>query len=120
VKIESRADYVNATLSGPLSLQELLRAFEAAYSAAFDQGLRVILIDCSELGGKLSTGDRFSLGKSGVDYWSSRSGKMIPKIAVVGKAPLIDGFGALVARSGGVNACTFSAVQEALNWLGIQ
>jgi hypothetical protein len=41
---------------------------------------------------------------------------MLPKIAVVGQAPMIDGFGALVASSGGVNARTFSAVQEALNW----
>jgi len=120
VKIEVRADHLNATLIGPLSKEELFQAFEAAYEAAFNQGLRLILIDCSALDGNLSTSDRFMLGKSGVAYWSSRSWKMLPKIAVVGEAPLIDGFGALVASSGGVNARTFPSTQEALNWLGIR
>lgn len=119
-KIELLADHLNATLSGPLSQQELSQAFEAVYDAAFTKGLRLILIDCSGLDGQLSTRDRFLLGKSGVAYWSTRSRKMLPKIAVVGQAPLIDGFAALVANSGGVNARTFSAVQEALNWLGIR
>ena len=90
LKVELRADHVNAALAGPLSLDELPRAFEAAYNAAFEQGLRFILIDCSELDGKMSTTDRFLLGNSGIDYWSSRSWKMIPKIAVVGEAPLIE------------------------------
>jgi stage II sporulation SpoAA-like protein len=120
INIELRADHLNATLIGPLSLEELPRAFETAYDAAFDQGLRRILIDCSGLDGAIPTKDRFLLGKSGIAYWSSRSWKMIPKIAVVGEAPLIDGFAALVASSGGVNARTFSGVQEALNWLGIR
>jgi hypothetical protein len=120
VKVELRGDHVNAALAGPLALEELLRAFEAAYNAAFDQGLRPILIDCSELDGEMSTKDRFLLGKNGVDYWSSKSWKMIPKIAVVGEAPLIDGFAALVASSGGVNARTFSTVREALEWLGVR
>ena len=119
VKIELRTDHLNATFSGPLSQEELSQAFESAYDAAFNQGLRLILIDCSGLDGRLSTRDRFLLGKSGVAYWSTRSWKMLPKIAVVGQAPLIDGFAALVASSGGVNARTFSAVQDALNWLGI-
>ena len=120
VKIELRADRLNAYLIGPVSLEELPRAFETAYDAAFEQGLRRILVDCSALDGEIPTRDRFLLGKSGVAYWSSRASKMIPKIAVVGEAPLIDGFAALVASSGGVNARTFSDVQEALNWLAVR
>jgi SpoIIAA-like len=120
VKIELRADHLNATLIGPLSAEELPQAFETAFGAAFEKGLRRILIDCSGLDGELSTRDRYLLGKSGVAYWSSRSWKMIPKIAVVGETPLIDGFAALVASSGGVNARTFSDVQEAVTWLGIR
>lgn len=120
VKIELREDYLSAALVGPLALEELLGAFEAAYDAAFDRGLRLILIDGSGLDGEMSTRDRFLLGKSAVAYWSSKAWKMIPKIAVVGQAPLIDGFAAVVATSGGVNARTFPDVPEALNWLGIR
>jgi hypothetical protein len=116
VTIESSADRLNAIFTGLLSLEELHRAFEPAYDAAFNQGLHFIFIDCSGLNGEMSTTDRYWLGKSAVDYWSSKSWKMIPKIAVVGEAPLIDGFGAIVASAGGVNARTFSAIQEALDW----
>jgi len=45
---------------------------------------------------------------------------MIPKIAVVGKPPVIDGLGAVVASSGGVDVQTFSEVQQALEWLGVR
>jgi len=120
VRVESRRSYVIATLSGPHSLQEALQAFEATYDAAFDRGLRFILVDCSGLDGALSTRERFTLGKAGVNYWSTRSSKMIPKIAVVGKPPVIDGLGAVVASSGGVDVQTFSEVQQALEWLGVR
>jgi hypothetical protein len=120
VRVESRRSYVIATLTGPHSLQEALQAFEATYDAAFDRGLRFILVDCSGLDGALSTRERFTLGKAGVNYWSTRSSKMIPKIAVVGKPPVIDGLGAVVASSGGVDVQTFSEVQQALEWLGVR
>jgi hypothetical protein len=120
VRVESRRSYVVATLTGPHSLEEALKAYEATYEAAFGQGLRLILVDCSGLDGALSTRERFILGKSGVDYWSSRASKMIPKIAVVGKPPVIDGLGAVVASSGGIQVQTFPEVQEALEWLGVR
>jgi hypothetical protein len=111
---------VFATLTGPHSLEEALKAYEFTFDTAFDQGLRFILVDCSGLDGALSPRERFTLGKSGVDYWSSRSSKMIPKIAVVGMPPVIDGLGALVASSGGIQVQTFPEVQEALKWLGVR
>jgi hypothetical protein len=120
VRIESRRSYVLATLTGPHSLEEALKAYELTYDTAFNRGLRFILVDCSGLDGALSTRERFILGKSGVDYWSSRSSKMIPKIAVVGKPPVVDGLGAVVASSGGIEVQTFPEVQEALKWLGVR
>jgi hypothetical protein len=111
--------YVLATMTGSQSIKEVLQAFEETFDAAFNRGLGLILIDCSGLDGELSTFERFSLGKSGVAYWSARSSKIIPKIAVVGKLPVIDGFGAVVASSGGVETRTFPEVPDALTWLGI-
>jgi len=71
------------------------------------------------LEGTLSTLERLSLGESGVAYWSGKSWKIIPKIAVVGEAPVIDGFAALVASNRGIDAQTFSEVQLALDWLEV-
>jgi len=119
VKLGSGAEYLHATLTGSLSLKDLLQAFETTYDAAVSRGLRCILIDCSGLDGELSTMDRYSLGESGIAYWSSRLAQVVPKIAVVGKPPVIDGFAALVASNRGIDASTFSEIQRALDWLGV-
>jgi len=120
VKVESRRSYVVATFTGPYSLTEALQAYEATYDAAFGQGLRLILVDCSRLDGAPSPQERFTLGKSGLNYWLARSSKMLPKIAVVGKPPVINGLGALVASDGGIQVRTFPEVQQALEWLGVR
>ena len=120
VTVESRRSYVVGTFTGPYSLNEALQANEATYDAAFGQGLRLILVDCSGLDGEPSPRERFTIGKSGLSYWSSRASKMIPKIAVVGKPPVINGLGALVASDGGIQVQTFPEVREALEWLGVR
>ncbi len=128
VSFDPREDCVLATFAGPVSLEGLLQAFHRTYEAAAERGLRLILIDCSGLYGTLSTLERFRLGESAVAYWLGKSPgtswlstsiKPTPKIAIVGKAPLVDGFGALAASNRGVNAKTFSEVQQALDWLGV-
>jgi hypothetical protein len=128
VKFDPRADCVLATFAGPFSLEELLEAFHKTYESATEQGLRLILIDCSGLDGMLSTQERFKLGESAVAYWLGKSPEtnwlskpagIRPKIAIVGKVPLVDGFGALAASNRGVNAKAFSEVPQALGWLGL-
>ncbi len=49
--------------------------------------------------------------------WPSSSRSMTPKVAMVGKAPLIDGFAAWVASNRGLSAETFSELQKAMDWL---
>jgi hypothetical protein len=74
-----------------------------------------ILVDCSSVEGELSTLDRYELGRSVAEYCNSRS--TTPKIATVGKLPLITGFAALVASNRALVAETFSELQEAIDWL---
>ena len=120
VKVESRRSHVVATFTGSYSLNEALQAYEATYDAAFTQSLPRILVDCSGLDGSPSPQERFTIGKSGLNYWLSRSSKMRPKIAVVGKPPVINGLGALVASDGGIEVQTFLEVPQALEWLGVR
>lgn len=128
VKFDPRADCVLATFAGPFSIADLLAAFRKTYEAATDRGLGLILIDCCELDGTLTTHERFKLAESAAAYWSSKSARMNwlgaaansrPKIAIVGRAPLVDGFGALAASNRGVNAKAFSELPHALGWLGL-
>jgi len=119
VKFDSRTDCVFATFTGPWSAEALLQAFYQTFDAAVERGSGLILVDVSAIDGTLTTSERLNIGESGAAYSFGKSRKLRPKIAVVGKAPLIDGFAAAAASNRGLNAKTFSDVQQALDWLGI-
>jgi hypothetical protein len=59
--------------------------------------------------------ERYELGRTMAEYCSSRS--ITPKVATVGKPPLINGFGARVAWNRGLVAETFLELQKATDWL---
>jgi hypothetical protein len=120
VRVESTPNYIFATLTGDHSLEEVLKAFHEAYEAAFSRSTGLVLIDCSRLDGELTTVERFQLGESGAAYWTNKSWNIMPKIAVVGNAPVIDGFAAIVASNRGVEAQTFLEIRQALEWLGVR
>src|SRR5579864_8967202 len=120
VKFDSRTDCVFATVTGPVSLEALLEAFNQTFDAAVERGLGLLLVDFSAVDGTLSTHERYKLGEGTAASSFSKSWKIRPKVAVVGKAPLVDGFGALTASNRGLDAKTFSEVQPALDWLGIR
>jgi hypothetical protein len=119
VNFDPRTDCVFATLTGPLSPEGLLPVFYKIIDATVAGGSGAVLVDFSALDGTLTTSERFNLGESVVAHYLSGSRKIRPKAAVVGKAPLIDGFRVLVASSRGLNAKVFSDVPQALDWLGI-
>ena len=99
--------------------ERLLPIFYKIIDTAIERGLGPILIDFSASSGALATSERFNLAESATAYFLSKSRTIRPKIAIVGKAPLIDGFGAMVASNRGTNAKAFSDVSQALEWLGI-
>jgi len=119
VKFDPRTDCVFATVTGPMAPERMLPIFYSIIDTAIERALGRILIDFSESDGTLATGERFNLGERTAAYYLSKSRTIRPKIASVGKAPLVDGFGAMVASNRGLNAKAFSDVQQALDWLGI-
>jgi hypothetical protein len=119
VKLDPRTDCVFATLTGPMAPEGLLQVFYKILDAAVDRSSGLILVDFSALDGTLATSERFGLAESAASYFLNKSRTIRPKIAIVGKAPLIDGFGAMVASNRGLNAKAFSDVPQALDWLGI-
>ncbi len=119
VKFDSRTDCVFATITGPMAPDGLLPVFYKIIDTAIERGLGPILIDFSAIDGTLATSERFNLAESAAAYFLSKSRTIRPRIAIVGKAPLIDGFGAMVASNRGINAKAFSDVPQALDWLGV-
>ena len=99
--------------------ERLLPIFYKIIDTAIERGLGPTLLDFSAADGTLATSERFNLAESAAAYFLSKSRTVRPKIAIVGKPPLIDGFGAMVASNRGLNAKAFSNVPQALAWLGI-
>ena len=115
LKVEPEDRIVVATVEGRVSLSEATNVFTKACDAAAESGFALILVDCLSVEGELSTMERYELGRALAEYCNSRS--IAAKVATVGKAPLINGFAALVARNRGLVAETFSETQEAISWL---
>jgi hypothetical protein len=65
--------------------------------------------------GELAVMDLYEVGKAMAEYCVSKS--ICPKVALIGKPPLVTGFGAEVASNRGLTSKTFSESDAALRWL---
>jgi hypothetical protein len=109
--------FLLATATGQVSMEEVLRVFKNVIDTATEQRFDRILIDFLAATGGLSDLDRYDIGKAMAEYCRNRS--INPRVAVVGKPPIVTGFGAEVAFNRGLISMTFSESHAALNWLRI-
>lgn len=115
LSIEFRDDVLWVMVRGMVTLAEAIRVYTEACDAAVDRGVGRILVDASAAEGDLSYMERYELGETMADYYVSKS--LGFKVAMVGKAPLVDEFSALVASNHGVTAETFAGTTDAVEWL---
>ena len=115
LSIEFRDGVLWVTVTGMVTLAEAMRVYTAACDAAVEHGTDRILVDASAVEGCLSYMDRYELAQTMADYFGSE--RLTFMVATVGKPPLVEGFGALVARSRGAMAETFSNTTRAAGWL---
>jgi hypothetical protein len=116
IQLEHREEILTATVTGTVEFVVALEMFKTTIDSATEKGCSAILIDCSDLEGELSTADRYTLGEETANHESR--GRARHRIALVGKPPTFDGFGAMVARNRGVNVRIFPTREGALEWLG--
>ena len=115
LNLESRDGFLLATATGRISLKEAINAFKETCDAAVQRGFRKIIFDLLEVTGELSQLDLYELGKTVADYYLQHL--KIPIVAVVGRPPLVHGFGARVASNRGLTTEVFLEGQAALEWL---
>src|SRR5262245_8969640 len=116
-QLELQDDYLIATVEGQLSVSEAFVLLTKIRDAATEKGLDKVLVDLSSVRGELSSRERYELGKILAEHWV-KGWPGLPKVALVGTPPAIDGFGALVASNRGFFlAETFSELPKALDWL---
>ncbi len=113
--LESQKDYLLATVTGRVSAKAVHRIFKHVIDTATERGFDKVLIDFSEVMGELAVMDLYELGKATAEYCLGK--ELYPKLALIGKPPLVTGFGAEVASNRGLPSKTFSDRQSALNWL---
>ena len=113
--IASQEDFLLATAAGRVSPQEVLRVLKTVIDIATERGFASILLDFLAVTGELSDLELYEVGRVIAGYCVSKP--IYPKLAVVGKPPTVNGFGAQVASNRGLTSMTFSESQPALNWL---
>jgi hypothetical protein len=115
VTLASQDDFLLATATGRVSVKEVLYVFKKVIDTATERGFKKILMDFLAVTGELAVMDLYEIGKAMAEYCANKS--IYPKVALIGKPPLVTGFGAEVASNRGLTSMTFSERQPALNWL---
>lgn len=103
------------TVTGESELEESVRVFEKMCRDARAKKARGVLMDLRKLTGVLSGRERLEMGSRVAACAEGLGG--VPKVAVLGKPPTVDGFAAMVARNRGIEVDLFDTVEEALEWL---
>ena len=115
LKLESRDGFLLATVTGRISVKEAINIFEKTCDAAVQRGFHKIAVDLLEVSGELSGLDLYELGKTVAEYYLQRL--RFPIVAVIGRPPLVNGFGAKVASNRGLTTEVFLDLQSAIDWL---
>jgi hypothetical protein len=115
ITVESAADLLLVTASGPASVTRTSELFKDICDIAVARGFNKILVDCAAVTGELSPRERHTLGKELADY--QRSNLIALKIACLGREPVMNGVGVAIAQNRGLNIELFSDRQRALTWL---
>jgi hypothetical protein len=102
--------------TGRVSVKEVLCVFKKVIDTAHGAGFETTLIDFFAVRGELSAMDLYEIGKTMAEYCVSKS--IYPKVARIGKPPLVTGFGAEAVATRGLTSMTFSERPLAVNWLG--
>ena len=105
-----------ATITGPVSLESAVQRFQETFAFAARNSARKILINTLDATGDLSVFERYRLATRVVQYYRSLN-IGTHAVALVGKPPLVNGFGLQVARNMGALALLFADNESALRWL---
>jgi hypothetical protein len=116
IDVELQEGQLLVIARGTLEFDVALRLLKQLCATAKDKGVNKILVNGLALDGELSTVERYRLGAEMAVYLRQQL-RMLPRVAFVGKAPTMDGFGVRVAQNRDVITEIFSSEQAAQEWL---
>jgi hypothetical protein len=106
---------LHVEMSGPASLQEVIRLWREVLDACAARKLQKALVNCLGVEGSLSTLERYEVGLQSAKYAAELG--INPWVAIIGKPPMVDGLAALVANNRGTRAEVFADGPAAIEWL---
>ena len=111
---EKRENYLYSKVVGPFDREQAVSNFERLASECARLNCRLLLIDVTEMTGKISVINRFAMGERLMAF-----GSVIHRLAMVVRSDQVlpDKFMQLVARNRGFNAAPFLSFSEAEAWL---
>lgn len=122
-EIETRAGYLYATLSGVFQLDSAKDTYLAILQAAAARGEAKILMDCTRIGGEMSTQDRLEFGTYMAEAQARVLGRLPggPQVAILAAPPIMDPgrFTQAVANNRGVRMRASESLEELRSWLGV-
>ena len=114
---ELQGEVLVVTAKGPLSLGSALSLLKQICDTAAENQVGKIFVDSLAVEGELAPFERYRLGTELAEYLIQSQIRV--KLALVGKPPVLNGFGARIARNRGISANVFPSHQEALSWLDL-
>jgi hypothetical protein len=115
LQMERQDAVLIARASGEVRLRMTLDVYKQVIDSAVEQGCAGIIIDCLTLQGRTVDFRAIRVRRRGRPVPSCRL--KVPRIAFVGTAPTLDGFGVTVGRNRGIDAFIFASEEDALAWL---
>src|SRR5262245_1368250 len=116
VALDTDGEFLLAVVSGRVSFDAIWRVLKQICDTALQKKLTRILVDALAVEGVITTLDRYKLGVKLVNYCNEK--KLWPMLAFIGQPPVINGFGAVVARNRGLAIEQFPNWKQALEWVG--
>jgi hypothetical protein len=110
--ITDEAGFIRITVQGSFAWKRIDGLLERIYAECERRGVRQVLVDATAIPVALTTTDRYTMGVAASARLDARL-----KVALLGAAVTIDGFGELVARNRGANVGVFTDERRALQWL---
>jgi hypothetical protein len=115
VDLNTDGELLLAVVTGAMSFDAVWQVLNEICDTALQKHLTLILVDALAAQEVLKTIDRYTIGVQLVDYCGRQ--KFWPRLAFVGRPPVVDGFGVLVAKNRGLDTETFPNCKEALGWV---
>jgi CheY-like chemotaxis protein len=115
VDLDTDGDLLLVVASGTMSFDATWQVLKQICDTALEKNLTRIIVDALQAQGVATTFDRYRLGVKLVTYCGEH--KLWPRLAFIGKPPVVDGFGILVARNRGLDAERFPNWKEGLDWV---